>query len=46
MNLYQHAQNEAVSSICLGEIVHLEILQSDWLTAFSPVSQEQGFPKI
>ena len=46
VNLYQHAQNEAVSSICLGEIVNLETLQSDWLTAFSPVSQEQGFPKI
>ena len=44
VNLYQHAQNEAVSSIRRND--NLEILQSDWLTAFSPVSQEQGFPKI
>ena len=34
MNLYQHAKNEAVSSICFGEIVELKIQQSDWLRAF------------
>ena len=37
------AKNETVSSICLGEIVHLEILQSDWLREFWPISQEQDF---
>ena len=34
-------KNEAVSSICSGEIVDLKILQSDWLTAF----WNKGFPK-
>ena len=29
VNLYQHAENETVSSICPGEIVDLQILQSD-----------------
>ena len=29
------------SSICSGEIVHLEILQSDWLRGFWSISQEQ-----
>ena len=32
-----HAKNETVSLTCSGEIVHLEILQSDW-----PISQEQS----
>ena len=41
MNLYQHAKNETVSSICSGEIVDLKILQSDWLRAFRSTSQEQ-----
>ena len=41
MDLYQHAKNEAISSICSAEIVDLKILQSDWLRAFWPVSQEQ-----
>ena len=43
VNLYQHAKNEAVSSICSGEIVDLKILQSDWLRAFWPISKEQNF---
>ena len=34
MNLYQHAQNKVDSSIYFGEIVHLKIMQSDWLRAF------------
>ena len=34
VNLYQHAKNEAMSLICSGEVVHLKILQSDWLIAF------------
>ena len=33
-NLCQHAKNEAVSSICSGKIVDLNILQSGWLRAF------------
>ena len=44
-SLYQHAKNEAASSICSGEIFDLKILQSDWLRAFWPISQEQDFPK-
>ena len=40
---YQHAKNETVSSICSGEIVHLEILQSDWLRGFWPISQVKDF---
>ena len=45
-NLYQHAKNEAVSSICSGEILDLKILQSGWLRAFWPISQEQDFSQI
>ena len=41
LNLHQHAKNEAVSLICSGEMVDLKILQSEWLTAFWPISQEQ-----
>ena len=36
-------KNEIVSSICSGEIVHLEILQFDWLRGFWLISQEQDF---
>ena len=46
MNLCQHAKNEAVSSTCSGEKVDLKILQSNWLRAFGPISQEQDFPNI
>ena len=46
VNLHQHAKNEAVSSICSGEIVDLKILQSDWLRAFWPISHEQDFSQI
>ena len=41
VNFYQHAKNEAVSSIFSGEMVHLKILQSDWLRAFWHISQKQ-----
>ena len=41
VNLYQHAKNEAVSSICSGEMIDLKILQSEWLKTFWPLSQEQ-----
>ena len=43
VNLYQHAKNEAISSICSREIVDLKVLQSDWLRAFWPKSQEEDF---
>ena len=43
LNLYQHAQYEAVSSICSGEMLDLDILQSEQLRAFWPISQEQHF---
>ena len=46
MNLHQRDKNEAVSSICSGEILDLKILQSDWLRAFWPISQEQDFSQI
>ena len=42
MNLYQHAKNDAVLWICSGDI---KILQSDWLRAFWPISQEKDFSK-
>ena len=44
VNLYQHAKNEAVSSIPYGEIVDLKILQSDWLRVC--LSQEHDFSQI
>ena len=43
VNLYQHAENEPVLSTCSEEIVDLKIMQSDWLRAFWPISQEQDF---
>ena len=46
VNLYQHIKNEAVSSICSGEMLDLKIPQSEWLRAFWPVSQEQSFSQI
>ena len=47
MNLYQHAKNEAVSSICAGEmVVDLKILQSEWLRAFWPISQEDNTANV
>ena len=46
VNLYQHAKNEAVSSICYGEMLDLKILQSEWLRALWPISQEQHFSQI
>ena len=46
MDFYRHAKNEAISSICSAEIVHLKILQSDWLRAFWPIIQEQDLSQI
>ena len=46
VNLYQHAKNADVSSICSGEIVDFKILQSDWLITFWQISQELKFSQI
>ena len=46
VNLYKHAKNEVVSSICFGEIVRLKIMQFDCLRAFWPISQGQDFSQI
>ena len=46
VNLYQHAKNYTVSSICVGEMVDLIILESDWLRPFWPISQKQDFSQI
>ena len=46
VNLYQHAKNEALSSICSGEMVDLKILQSDWLRAFWPIISGRRFSPI
>ena len=40
VNLHQHAQNEAISSICPGKILDLKISQSEWLRVFWAISQE------
>ena len=34
---------DQICSICYGEIVHLGIMQFDWLRVFWPTSQEQIF---
>ena len=46
VNLYQHAQNQAISLIGSGDMVDYKILQSDWLRTFWPISQEQKFSQI
>ena len=46
VNLYQHVKNQAISLICSGDKVDKKILQSDWLRAFWPISQEQTFSQI
>ena len=37
---------DQICSICYGKIVHLEIMQFDWLTVFLPTSQEQDLSEI
>ena len=37
-------QHETISSTCSGEIVDLNILQSNWLRAFWPISGTRFFP--
>ena len=34
------------SSFCSRDIVNLKILQSDWLRAFWPISQEPDFSQV
>ena len=46
INLYQHVKNQAFSLLRSGDIVNLKILQSDWLRAFWPVSQETDFFQV
>ena len=38
-----HAKNQTFSSHCSRDIVELKILQSNWPTAFWPLSQEPDF---
>ena len=42
MNLYQHAKNKAISSICSGSILNLKMLQLDWLRVLAHILM---FPK-
>ena len=46
MNLHKYAKNQAISSICSGDMADIKILQSDWLREFWSISQEPGFPHI
>ena len=39
-------KNEAVSSICSEEMVGLKIMQSEWLRAFWPISQERDLSQL
>ena len=43
LNLYQHTKYYAASSICFGDMVHLKILECDWLRPFWSISWEQNF---
>ena len=45
-NLHQYAKNQAFSLFYSRDIVNLKILQSDWLRAFWPISQETEFSKV
>ena len=46
VNLYQYAKNQAISLICSRDMVDENILQSDWLRKFCPISQELEFSQI
>ena len=46
MNLYQHAKNQAFSSLCSRDRVDVNILQSDWPRAFWPITQETHFSQV
>lgn len=45
VNLYEHANNRAISLICFEKIVDFKILQSNWLRAFWPISSELDFSR-
>ena len=42
-NLYQHTKNKAALSLSSGEMLALNVLQSEWPRAFWPIFQEQNF---
>ena len=46
MNLYENAKHQAFSLFCSRDIVDLKILQSGWLRAFWPISQEPDFSQV
>ena len=46
MNLYQHTKNQAFLLFCSRDVVNLKILESDWPTAFWPISQELDLSQI
>ena len=43
---YQNAKNKAALLICSEEMLDLKTLQSEWLRAFWPLSQERHFSQI
>ena len=45
-NMYQHAENQAISLICSGDMVDYKILQSDLLRTFWSIFQEQKSSQI
>lgn len=46
VSLYQHANNQPNSQICSVDTVDLQILQSDWLSAFRIITPKQEFSQI
>ena len=46
MNLYQHVKNEAVSSISLGDMADIKMLESDCLKALWPISKKPDFSQL
>ena len=46
VNLYKHEKNKSISLICSGDMIDQNILQSDWLRTFWPISQEQHFSQM
>ena len=46
IKFYQHAKNHAITLFHSRNIVALKILQSDWATAFRPISQKPDLSQI
>ena len=46
INLYQHAKNLVISSICSRDIADIKMVQSDWLRAFWLLSHKPDFSQI